>query len=183
MIEYHHHFLYIIIEPFSSPLSYPRFAGAIKISRLLDERVVRSEERRRSAQEHVSDDTQGPHVARLRVVPLEDLGRDVVGGADDARHDLGPVEVAGEAEVDELEVAPRVRRHEDPVLEFEVPVGDLVVVHVADGGEHLSDRLCSVSLRDAVLGVSREEVEEVAAAPELSDDEELVVDAQHVLEL
>ena len=62
-------------------------------------------------------------------------------------------------------------------------MGDALLVHVADSGEHLAEGLGSVWLSDAVLGVCGQEVEEVAAAAQLRYDEELVGDAEDVVKL
>ena len=82
----------------------------------------------RSGQEHVGDDADGPQIALLIVGAPEDLRGDVVGGTDGNMQLLIRLEVPGEAEVDEFEVAVFALVLEKEVLQLEVAVGEVVGV-------------------------------------------------------
>jgi hypothetical protein len=110
--------------------------------------VIPAVERRRSRQEHVRYDPEAPQVTCLGVALLEDLRRDVPRRADDAAQPMAGGVVRRKAKVDELQRGPDVLvRLEDPVLELEVAVADVLRVEEGDCREHLGQSLgCEVGV-------------------------------------
>lgn len=130
-----------------------------------------SSNRRLSGRQHEQNDAEGPYVAALIVAALEDLGRDVVGSADQGvlallLHQLLPqifVPLEGQSEVDEHEVQGLVVDQQE-VLGLEVAVHNLVLVAVVDDADHLREERPSVGLREVALPL--QPAEQLAALAE-----------------
>mmetsp|Transcript_45222 Transcript_45222/g.121885 ORF Transcript_45222/g.121885 Transcript_45222/m.121885 type:complete len:325 (+) Transcript_45222:694-1668(+) len=129
--------------------------------------VVGALERGVAAQQDVHDDSGAPQVAGLVVLPGQHLGRHVVRRAGLGPQPLALLELAGEAEVDQLQhvLLDRVLREEYEILWLQVSVADAVPMHVEDGAEHLlhDDR----RLRLGEAACVDDAVEELAAFAEL----------------
>mmetsp|Transcript_37113 Transcript_37113/g.114351 ORF Transcript_37113/g.114351 Transcript_37113/m.114351 type:complete len:216 (-) Transcript_37113:478-1125(-) len=121
-------------------------------------------EGRVAAEQHVHDDAEAPEVRGLVVLAGEHLGGDVVGRARLRRQHLALLELAGEAEVDDLQdvALDGLCRQEDKVLRLQVSVGDVQPVHVAHSSEDLLHDHGRLALREAA-GLE-DAVEELAAS-------------------
>ena len=125
-------------------------------------------ERRHTREEDVQDHPRAPDVRLVAVVALQNLRRDVVGGAHDVVKVLLGLEVGRQAEIDSLDRRVRFRRLQHEVLGLQIAVDDAQVVAVRDGSHHRSE-----DGRRVLLGVvppGDDAVEELAALAQLHDD-------------
>mmetsp|Transcript_67453 Transcript_67453/g.146974 ORF Transcript_67453/g.146974 Transcript_67453/m.146974 type:complete len:230 (-) Transcript_67453:306-995(-) len=137
-----------------------------------------AEEGRVATQHHVHDHAAAPEVAQLVVLPREHLWRYVVRRASLCVKDLVRVELARQAKVDDLEqiFLDSFLGHEEEVLWLQVPMADVVLVHVIDGANYLVHQDGSLNLSE----VARldDAVEELPSSSQLHDQ----VDVTMVLE-
>mmetsp|Transcript_14335 Transcript_14335/g.37999 ORF Transcript_14335/g.37999 Transcript_14335/m.37999 type:complete len:388 (+) Transcript_14335:281-1444(+) len=100
-----------------------------------------------AAEQGVHDGPNAPEVAGSVVLALHHLRGDVERRPDLRRQDRALHRLPRRAEVDQLqEVAGKgPRALEQEVLGLEVPVDDLLLVHVEDGPEHVPDHMCGVA--------------------------------------
>ena len=92
-----------------------------------------SHERRESRQEDVADHPHRPHVRRGGDGLVgDDLGRDELGGAEQNPDVLARIKLAGQTEVDDLDLVRGLGLAED-VLRLQVQVDDVLFMHVTDG--------------------------------------------------
>ena len=90
------------------------------------------------AEEHVYQDAAVPEIARLILLPHENLRRNVVKVTRLRREDLAVHEGKGEARVDDLQtnLSHRIFGLEEKAFWLEVTVAHSVFVHVGNGTDH-----------------------------------------------
>mmetsp|Transcript_10100 Transcript_10100/g.29880 ORF Transcript_10100/g.29880 Transcript_10100/m.29880 type:complete len:246 (-) Transcript_10100:463-1200(-) len=110
-----------------------------------------------SAEHGVHHHAQGPHVRGLRVGLLQDLGAHVVGRAHSGLHHAALLEYRRKAEVDDLHGAALdgPRGLEEEVLGLQVPVADVLAVHVVHAPHHLLHDRCRLDLREGLRAGNR----------------------------
>mmetsp|Transcript_53085 Transcript_53085/g.158203 ORF Transcript_53085/g.158203 Transcript_53085/m.158203 type:complete len:310 (+) Transcript_53085:675-1604(+) len=135
-------------------------------------------EGRVTAEHDVHDDTATPEVAHVVVLAREHLRCHVVGCPRFGGEDLAALKLAGEAEVDDLELAliDVFLGGEEEVLGLQIAVADVKLVHVEDGPDYLlHDRRCLALVEVADFD---DAVEQLASNAQLKDQ----VDVPLVLE-
>mmetsp|Transcript_131636 Transcript_131636/g.366847 ORF Transcript_131636/g.366847 Transcript_131636/m.366847 type:complete len:618 (-) Transcript_131636:115-1968(-) len=120
-----------------------------------------------ATQHHIHDDAATPYVAELVVLAREHLGRNVIWRARLCRQHLAFLELAREAEIDDLEdvLLDGVLRCEQEVLGLEITVADVQLVHVVDRSQHLLHDDGRLALLEVAL--LYDAVEELPAGAEL----------------
>mmetsp|Transcript_97118 Transcript_97118/g.253019 ORF Transcript_97118/g.253019 Transcript_97118/m.253019 type:complete len:483 (+) Transcript_97118:369-1817(+) len=118
----------------------PRSEIQMSLLHLCEYLLVRLPEKRRHPREQdVHDHASRPQIAEVVVPSSEHLRRDVVRGPRPAGHQPAVGELAGEAEVDELQdvARHRVLALEQKIFWFQVPVTDMLPMKVEDCPKHL----------------------------------------------
>mmetsp|Transcript_462 Transcript_462/g.1694 ORF Transcript_462/g.1694 Transcript_462/m.1694 type:complete len:352 (+) Transcript_462:415-1470(+) len=137
--------------------------------------------REASAEEDKNNDAQRPAVYRLGVgAALQHLGGQIPPGAEEARGVLA-MHALAEAEVDQLEVVLGAAGGQQQVLRLEVPVDDVLRVHVGHGRDDLLGQALRLVLPE--LPARHDEVEELSAAHELHDNVQLGLGLDDLLQL
>mmetsp|Transcript_28589 Transcript_28589/g.77464 ORF Transcript_28589/g.77464 Transcript_28589/m.77464 type:complete len:401 (-) Transcript_28589:29-1231(-) len=157
---------------------------ASPLDRIHDILVALPTERGRTGQENVQDDPDAPDVALLAVLAAQHLGRHVVRGADHRRHvgcvrplvlDL-VVEALRYAKVNDLQRVLAYRHAlalKQEVLRLQIPVSDVLGVHVVHGADNLLDDMSSIPLTEEAL--VNDGVKQLTPVAHLHDKVDLVL--------
>mmetsp|Transcript_31768 Transcript_31768/g.95101 ORF Transcript_31768/g.95101 Transcript_31768/m.95101 type:complete len:257 (+) Transcript_31768:765-1535(+) len=146
------------------------------------ERPVAAAKWRFTAEEEVSNDTNGPKVTALVVASPDDLGGNRVGSTHYIVFRLTCCKMLGESKVDHAELCVRSLVREQKVLELEVSVDDTLGVDEPHGREHLPDQLGAFRLSVMILVLLLEPVEELPTGAQLLNKINLVLRLVHLLE-
>mmetsp|Transcript_70821 Transcript_70821/g.200653 ORF Transcript_70821/g.200653 Transcript_70821/m.200653 type:complete len:276 (+) Transcript_70821:558-1385(+) len=139
-------------------------------------RVVLAVEGRVAAQDHVHDHAAAPEVARVVVLPVENLRGHVERRPCLRLEELAGLVGGGETKVNELEpIAPYgvILGREEEILGLQVPVGHALAMHVVDRAEDLLHGNARVRLAEVPL--LDDPVKQLSAVANLHHQVDLVV--------
>mmetsp|Transcript_1844 Transcript_1844/g.5501 ORF Transcript_1844/g.5501 Transcript_1844/m.5501 type:complete len:403 (+) Transcript_1844:141-1349(+) len=128
-------------------------------------------ERDAPREQHVQNDAAAPDIAGLVVPSGDHLRRHVVRGAHGLPEDRVRTTITSNAEVDEFQRIVLIDGAlvcEDEVLGLQIPMGNVLTVHVVDGSQNLLQHNCCLGLGQAPL--LEDLVEELPAIAQLHDE-------------